>query len=365
MKVLHIIHSLRKGGAERVVLELSLGLMAKDYDVTVIGLVNTNEYSEDRYDPINVHFLLKASEYHWPFCVPRLVQKLKKTVRYYDPDVIEVHSHTAMLIASLSNLNTPAVCVFHGYGSISWPQTFKEKVCQRVYQSAFRRLGANGVVVSPSMAVEAARFFSCPGKNFTKIINGINVPNFKNSESRLPKAPLICMVGTLSKNKKVQDGLKAFSILRRKMPSVKLVLIGDGPFRNVLERLARELGISESVSFLGVKNDISSLLQRMCLLWHLSESEGCPLSVVEAMAAGLPVVASDVRGNRDVVIDHSSGFLVPLGDLDAIIQRTEQVLTDSTLYNRLSYEGRKIAEQRFELGDMINGHIKKLSEICE
>ena len=110
------------------------------------------------------------------------------------------------------------------------------------------------------------------------------------------------------------------------------------------------------MEFLGRREDVPTLMAEAHILWQLSESEGLPMVVLEAMASGLPVVGFAVRGIRDVVIDGETGCLVPHGDVQAVARRTTEILRDEATYQRLASQERIRVQQHFSLAGMVEGH---------
>ena len=131
-------------------------------------------------------------------------------------------------------------------------------------------------------------------------------------------------------------------------PEAELHLVGDGPDRAAVERLAAELGLRDAARLLGTRADVPELLATAHCVLLASDYEGCPLSVLEAMAAGVPVVATAVGGVPEIVADGETGLLTPRGDAQALARALETVLADRDLATRLGAEGR--ARARRELG---------------
>jgi len=139
----------------------------------------------------------------------------------------------------------------------------------------------------------------------------------------------------------------------RRLPRVRFLCAGDGPLRSDLERRAREMGVADRVTFLGHRTDIPALLHGADLAVLPSLYEGLPLSLVEAMAAARPVVATDVGGSREVVIHGVTGLLVPPGDPEALAGAIGRVASDPALAARFGAEGRRRVEADFTAEAMV------------
>lgn len=133
----------------------------------------------------------------------------------------------------------------------------------------------------------------------------------------------------------------------------RLVLVGDGPTRAHIESEAKALEISNHVAFLGERDDVAQILSQSHVFALISHWEGFPISILEAMRAGLPVVATAVGGVNEAVVDAETGFLLPRGDVAAVRERLQQLLADSQLRLRLGTAGRRRFEQCFSLEQML------------
>jgi glycosyltransferase involved in cell wall biosynthesis len=150
--------------------------------------------------------------------------------------------------------------------------------------------------------------------------------------------PVIVHLGRLRKYKSVEVALRAMRRVRDRLPSAKLVVVGDGPHRPALEREAARLGLGDAVEFRGhlPAAELVEFLNRSHLLVNPSPKEGWGLTVVEAGACGVPVVASDRPGLRDSVRHGETGLLVPYGDDGAFAEAAIRILEDRELWRRLS-----------------------------
>jgi glycosyltransferase involved in cell wall biosynthesis len=150
--------------------------------------------------------------------------------------------------------------------------------------------------------------------------------------------PTLVHLGRLRRYKSVEVALRAMRRIREKLPAARLAIIGDGPHRSALEAETKRLGLGESVRFLGFLDGeaLVEYLNRAHLLVNPSPKEGWGLTVVEANACGLPVVASDRPGLKDSVRDGETGFLVPYGDDAAFAAKSLMILENRGLWERLS-----------------------------
>ncbi len=143
----------------------------------------------------------------------------------------------------------------------------------------------------------------------------------------------------------------------------RLVLVGDGPCRDDLEGLAARLGLRGRVQFLGFRRDVPALLRAMDVFLLSSRMEGMALTLIEAMASGLPVIATDVGGSREVVADEVTGRIVPPGDADALARALRALLAGPALRLAIGSAGRRVAEARFSAERMARDYAVLYDEI--
>jgi N-acetyl-alpha-D-glucosaminyl L-malate synthase BshA len=186
--------------------------------------------------------------------------------------------------------------------------------------------------VSAYLRDETYRAFHCGGCGIEVIPNFINPAEYYPSEETRcraalapPGAKVLMHVSNFRPVKRVPDVVRVFAKIRPRLPSV-LVLVGDGPERPAVEAEAERLGVADDVRFLGKVDAVADLLRAADLFLLPSASESFGLAALEAMACGVPVVASRVGGVPEVVEDGESGALVPVGDVDAMAERAVELL---------------------------------------
>jgi glycosyltransferase involved in cell wall biosynthesis len=161
----------------------------------------------------------------------------------------------------------------------------------------------------------------------------------------------LLFVGRLAGVKGLPVMLQAMAELKRRRPDIKLTVAGDGPERKSLEAMAERLGVKDRVDFLGYRSQsqVRELLAQTDVFVLASFAEGVPVVLMEAMAAGVPVVSSHIAGIPELVEDGVSGYLVPPGDPAALVERVDELLGDAALRNRLGAEGRRKVERDYNI----------------
>lgn len=208
-----------------------------------------------------------------------------------------------------------------------------EKVAARIYKNTPM------AVVSESTRQELIDL-GFPSGDMVIVPNAVNTKIYTPAGDEVRNKPLIGHLGRLKKYKSVDHLVRAFEIVLKDIPEARLKIVGDGDFRPDLEKLAAELGIADRVEFTGYLSQAEKVrqLHQMSVAVNCSAKEGWGLTVIEANACGVPVVASDVPGLRDSVVDEKTGLLYEYGNIEQLAQKITLVLRDENLRTRMRAE---------------------------
>jgi len=217
------------------------------------------------------------------------------------------------------------------------------------------------VCVSENVAKYAEQTIHLPAEKLVVIPNGVDPNDYRNLPSKaearnlsqLPdSAFIIGTIGRMHRVKGLYILLAAFAQLAELNRSVHLLFVGEGTDRQLLIDQAQDFGLNSKVTFLAFQKDIPKLLPALDLFVAASLHEGMPNAVIEAMAAGLPVVATDVGGTPEVVQDGQTGFLVPPGEYEALAISICKLLEDPDLRCRMGKEGKERVAKYFSIEQM-------------
>ncbi len=186
-----------------------------------------------------------------------------------------------------------------------------------------------------------------------------NKKELRQKNGYKPEDFLMVYVAEFNKNKNQQFLLRVLARLKKTVPHVRLLLAGNGPMLDYCRQLSQELDVSDRVEFLGYRKDIEKVLPMCDLAVAASFREGLPVNIMEAMACGLPVVATNNRGHKELVYNGESGWLIRSGDIDEMSAKIEMIARDCNLQNRLGNLGREIVEGKYA----INRILDKMSAI--
>ena len=351
-RVLQVVLSLNPGGTERLVLELSKRLGA-DVCPAVCCLDEpgawASELSEHRIDVQTLH---RRPGFHTALggAIARIASK-------YSANVMHCHHYSPFVYGCLARLWKPSVrVVFTEHGRLSDAKPSRRRA---VANQFFSRIPAASFAVSRDLRDHLIEE-GFPARSIDVIYNGIalgSIPSTlerQNMRSQLGVGDETFVVGTVARLDPVKDLgtlIRAFSSVRN-VPDAVLLIVGDGSERMALESLAASLGVGERTRFLGQRNDARTWLAACDAYVNSSISEGVSLTILEAMAAGLAVVATRVGGTPEVVTEECAR-LVPARDPQQLADALQALASDAEGRARLGIAGRRRAEERFSLDRMV------------
>lgn len=228
-------------------------------------------------------------------------------------------------------------------------------------------------MVANSQAV--ADFYSklgFPQDRLHVIRNGVELPSTEPTRTResiceelqLPiKTRLVGFIGRLAPQKRLKDLLWAFELLSSMHKDCCFVIVGDGPQRTELERFAQDIRVSDRVRFLGHREDAATLLPHFDVFWLASDFEGQSNSLMEAMAAGIPAVVSDIAPNTELVSHEQTGIVVPVGDRAAFTTATNRLLTEHDFAKAISESAATQMKTQFSVERMIDEHCRMYRDL--
>ncbi|MBW2260234.1 MAG: glycosyltransferase family 4 protein, partial [Deltaproteobacteria bacterium] len=202
----------------------------------------------------------------------------------------------------------------------------------------------------------------CPQEQVRVLYNGIDIDEYGSvqpdaqlrHELGIPQGHrLVVMLARLVAQKKHTRFFQALETIRKELPATRVLLVGDGKLRKELEREVEDRHLGDMVSFTGHRSDIPQILALSDLSVLTSDREGFSNTVIESLAAGVPVVATDVGGNSEAIVDGECGLIVQPDDLTGLAGALKKVLTDDTLRHQMSQAAR-VRAQRFSLENMLD-----------
>jgi glycosyltransferase involved in cell wall biosynthesis len=348
MRIAHLIDDLGCGGAEQVVVNLAASQARNGNIVWVVCLRDLGGQTVDLLTleraGVQIVPLHKPPGLH--FGTLRRLYGFLKAQRI---DILHAHNHLVQHYAAVSARLAGTVCLntLHGTASVqssaAWTKALFWASCL-----------LSKKVVSVCAGVEAVLkgAFHLPARKLSVVDNGIDLTAFLRISRIADRRPTT--FGTIARLEAVKDHrtlLRAFGLLRRDHPYIRLRLLGDGSLRKELEGLAFELQVADAVSFEGFSLDTAGFLTGIDVYVISSRSEGLPLTLLEAMGAGLPIVATSVGEIPTIVSDSGCGWLCPPASPEALrdSMRAALVATDT---QEIGAKGRKFAMARYSADRM-------------
>lgn len=350
------------GGAQIHVRDLAARLCAEGCEAAVFG--GEGGILREQLEALGVPFfeIPALSRDSHGLSDLRALSQLRTALSGFDPDLVSAHSSKAGILARLAarSLGLPALFTAHGWAFTEGVPAL-QRIGARWIERGFSPLAQRIILVSDyDRRIAISSSVGVPEKLHV-IHNGMpDVP--REQRARPEREPVrVIMIGRFAEQKDHATLFRALARLEDRAWSLDLV--GDGPRQGSMRELASELGIAERVSFLGMRTDVAQLLARAQLYVLISRWEGLPRSIIEAMRAGLPVLASDVGGIAELVEDGATGCLVPRGDADALEARLRGLLASSEQRLLLGKQGRRRYETEFTFERMFERTVDSYREV--
>jgi glycosyltransferase involved in cell wall biosynthesis len=374
IRILRLIARLNVGGPSLHVTYLSEGLDRVGYKTLLAaGHVGTGEGSMEEFtrahgvEPVYIDELQRNIEPRSDVFAARQVREL---IREFRPHILHTHTAKAGAVgrtaARLAGRDRPKVVVhtFHGHVLRGYFNPFVTASFLKIERSLARSTDAL-IAVSPEVRDDLVELGVAPAHKIVVVRLGLDL------DERIAAAPgsraevrsslgigeerfLVGWLGRMTEVKRVDDLLRAFALLRDQGVDTDIALVGDGPLRRDMERLARELGVSENCHFVGYRDDVGPLYSAFDAVALTSANEGTPVTLIEALAAGVPVVATDVGGVSDVVPEGNGGFLVPAGDLAATADGLARLAADPELRRQFGEAGSAFVRERYSVPRLLD-----------
>jgi len=286
-----------------------------------------------------------------------------RRIKKFKPDIIHVHTPfsvgwEAVLVSKI--LKIPLVGTHHTFYNhylkhIKLDFEWMKKVSWKFTIGFYNRCN---LILSPSKSLAdelVKEGLKCP---ISVLQNSIDINLFRPLENQPAREEIkrsfgiknksVCYMGRLSYEKSVDQVILAFALMNKKMPELKLMIIGDGPERKNLEKLTEDLGLNNSVIYTGsllYNGDLVRALQANDLFISASKSENMPLSVLEAMAVSLPMILVKEKGLAELIQENTNGFFARTDDPADIAEKTLSLLSDSGLLSNFSQGSRQASMQ--------------------
>ena len=357
--------NLRYGSMEDYVLELSRYLKSKGIKHVVILREFVSDWFREMLarEQVTVELLTVVKGWHF-------YASLVRIIKFYKPVVVHFHFFPYIsLIPWITHFMGVKKIVFTDHMSLKYPRgrlsRLQRNIKARILTAKVSKIIAVSKFVQDRMVhelgislVKTNLLYNCINLQRFMKANPVTIRNeFKIS----PGKKIIVTVCWLIREKGVQYLIEAISIILKKGLGVKLIVVGDGPEKDALKKLSCELGLSDNVIFTGFRNDVENFLACADIfVLHSLWEEAFGLVLVEAMAAGKPIVATNLGAIPEIVVDRATGILVEPRDINGLAASIQKILEDKQLKERMGRQAQELAK-RYDLGI----YVQKIVEIYD
>lgn len=345
-RVVHVTFGLDVGGIEKLLVEFARYYDRDRFHLTVVSLGHIGPIGEQlRSLDVPVVCMHRSEGFR-----PSLVGHLRKVFRRIKADVVHSHDPRPLIYAAPAAKLAGVASIVHTQHGRAFGESGRQKWLVR--QSA--KIVDHFVGVSQDIA-DMAIEFGVDRSKVSVIRNGIGDQTLGSDEppKRHAERPYVLCVARLSPEKGVSTLIDAAALIKKRDPSVKVVIAGDGPCRKDLERQVDDLGLREQVKLIGQTDRVGKLLSKARVFALPSNSEGVALTLLEAMFARVPIVATDVGGTPEVIRDGVNGLLVMPRQSADLADAILSLWDDAETCGRFVEEGYKVAAKGFGIDEML------------
>jgi sugar transferase (PEP-CTERM/EpsH1 system associated) len=371
LRIAHVVHSLELGGLENGVVNLLNKLNTTQFDHTLVCLTRAGTFVEriQNKDVTLIELGGSAQRFRFPLV------KLAGLFRQIEADIVHTRGWGAV-DAVFAAKAARVQAIIHGEHGREWTDTRGRNWKRNQIRLIIGRLVKRYVIVSDFFRPWLTNECRVKADKIVYIPNGVDTQRFHPLEETAPEgvtnidvcppsvqdlrrrlglppdAVLIGSVGRLDPVKDFSTLLNSFANLLPEFPASHLALVGDGPLRGQLKEQAQRLKIDHAVSWLGRRDDVPALLQCFDIFVQSSLFEGMSNTILEAMATGLPIIASDTGGNSELVATGRNGLLFPVGDVPSLTGSIRHYLSDTVSRKMHALESRRRALSQFRMSLM-------------
>lgn len=368
VKVTQIIHSLNPGGLENGIINLVNNMDDFKFENTICCLTQGGDFEKRLNKNIKVSKMFKKPGNDY-----QLYIKLIKYLKEIKPTIVHTRNWAGMdgiIVAKIAGVPI----IIHGEHGFE----IADLISQNRKRKFIRKLVLSTMVdkivtVSKNLKNRLINEIKIKPEKIIHIPNGVDTNKFNIYRKEFTRKKfgfkkgdfIIGIVARLDPIKNHKTLISAFKEIVTIHPNTNLVIVGDGSLRNKLENQTYQLGIKNKVIFMGERDDVPEILKTFDIFVLPSLNEGMSNTILEAMATGIPVIASNVGGNPELVVDGRTGFLFPSNDVESLVQKIKTYISHPELKQKHGYNAHKRVEEKFSLDQMVRRYEELYLELVE
>lgn len=350
MRIIQVMPEFGLAGAEVMAENLAYGLKAQGHEVLMISLYCVHTAITERLEKngVKIEYLGKKKGLDLS-----IILKMRRIMKHFKPDVIHTHRYVLpyAFLASMG-MNVKRIHTIHNIAEKEVPNRQLP-----IQKALFRELGVVPVAITPIIRKSIETYYGLDQNEVPLVYNGIDLAQcIVKKDTQLSSPVRVLHVGRFAPQKNHQMIVEAFAEIVRDYSECELDLVGDGDLVDSVKQKVKELGIEKKVHFVGLLDKVYEKMSESDIFILPSNYEGMPITLIEAMATGLPIVATDVGGIPDMLENKKSGLLVRVAKHE-IANGIVTLIKDDTLRATVS-QGAKQKVMQFSLENMTREYIK-------
>jgi glycosyltransferase involved in cell wall biosynthesis len=354
INVLHVLFNLEMGGAENLVVNIVKGLNKNAFATHVCCIRKGGVLETELADSQIPYQILNHSD-NFDWVISKEIAQLSKRLNIH---IIHSHHLGPLMYSWLATKFYNQMTIVHTEHSYDYLADSKKL---NIYGGFFFRKPKKVVAVTEDVSRYIGKEYRVPQSRLVTITNGIDIRQFEraitaNYREKLDIDKDTFVIGTVGRLESIKNHatlIDAFSQFKKRVPNSVLLLIGDGSLRADLEKLTADLGLTPSIKFLGLRRDIPPLLKTMDVFVLPSYSEGLSLALLEAISSRVPVIASNVGGNANIIVDGNNGLLFDPYKNNELTNALLRLNQDRSLIKTYSENAFALVNSRYSLERMI------------
>lgn len=364
MNILFLATHMNTGGISQYILTLGRALKQRGHSVFVVSSGGNLEPSLEDAGIVHRTMNIKTKSELSPK-IYFAAAELRRFIKEHSIDIVHAHTRITQVMGSVISraTGTPYISTCHGF--------FKPRFSRRLFPC----WGEAVIAISDAVRLHLIQDFHVPESNVFLVPNGIDTGEFASvseEEKRSRRAglgfsdePLIGIIARLSDVKGHDTLIRAFNDVVQAVPKARLLIVGEGKEEAVLKKMAKDFNLTEQIKFYPVVNKTAEILSLLDIFVMPSLQEGLGLAVMEAQAAGLPVVASRVGGIPSLIEDGKTGILVPAGSPDDLAKAIKAMLNDPARAREMGQQARQFVSEKFSVGKMADATLDVYESIIK